>query len=159
MAQIDESNAAADKGSKLATETHEVAQRKLEQMDKLKSALGISAEGKEGDAFNRDLQVTDRAHWMCPQNKLAPCVRLIGWRHRAPCSVLHSLSQEQKKQQMIAEREERDRAREEAIKKREKEAKKREKERKKIENERKKMEKKAAKVREATVEVGQDVDD
>eukprot|EP00195_Chlamydomonas_chlamydogama_P016489 CAMPEP_0202909188 /NCGR_PEP_ID=MMETSP1392-20130828/48598_1 /ASSEMBLY_ACC=CAM_ASM_000868 /TAXON_ID=225041 /ORGANISM="Chlamydomonas chlamydogama, Strain SAG 11-48b" /LENGTH=378 /DNA_ID=CAMNT_0049598863 /DNA_START=101 /DNA_END=1233 /DNA_ORIENTATION=- len=40
---------------KLLNETHEVAQRKLEQMDKLKAALGIS-EVKEGEAFDRELQ-------------------------------------------------------------------------------------------------------
>lgn len=43
-------------GAKLSGETHEVAQRKVEQMDKLKSALGLT-EVKEGDAFDRDLQV------------------------------------------------------------------------------------------------------
>ncbi len=33
-----------------------MAKRKMEQMDKLKSALGLP-EVKEGEAFNRDLQV------------------------------------------------------------------------------------------------------
>ncbi len=55
MAQND--NASAQEAQKKLTgETHELAQRKLDQMDKLKTALGISAV-KEGDAFNRDLQV------------------------------------------------------------------------------------------------------
>lgn len=38
-----------------------MAQRKLEQMDKLRSALGMKADTNEGDAFNRDLQVGGRA--------------------------------------------------------------------------------------------------
>ncbi len=49
----------AGAGHKPTGETHEVAQRKLDQMAKLKSAFGLS-EVKEGDAFNRDLQVRCR---------------------------------------------------------------------------------------------------
>lgn len=41
---------------KRTDETHEVAARKLQQMDKLKAAFGLS-DVKEGDAFNRELQV------------------------------------------------------------------------------------------------------
>ncbi len=40
----------------MLSETHEVAQRKVEQMDKLRAAFGIS-EIKEGEAFDRELQV------------------------------------------------------------------------------------------------------
>lgn len=42
---------------KVSSETHELAQRKTEQMEKLRSALGVSSSGNEGDAFNRELQV------------------------------------------------------------------------------------------------------
>lgn len=52
----DTCGAAANRG-KLTNETHEVAQRKIEQLDKLKSALGIDGTMSEGDAFNRELQV------------------------------------------------------------------------------------------------------
>ena len=48
---------------KKSTETHEVAQRKLEQMDKLRGALGMSSGMKEGDAFNRELQVGQGGFW------------------------------------------------------------------------------------------------
>ncbi|GAX79035.1 hypothetical protein CEUSTIGMA_g6475.t1 [Chlamydomonas eustigma] len=54
MAQID-SLSSHDAQKKLTAETHELAQRKVEQMEKLKSALGVSQD-KEGDAFNRELQ-------------------------------------------------------------------------------------------------------
>ena len=54
----DSSTAAQDAQKKATGETHEVAQRKLEQMERLKGALGMSSETKEGDAFNRELQVT-----------------------------------------------------------------------------------------------------
>lgn len=36
-----------------------MAQRKADQMEKLRSALGVSSTGNEGDAFNRELQVGD----------------------------------------------------------------------------------------------------
>jgi serine/arginine repetitive matrix protein 2 len=55
MAQMD-SLSTHDAQKKLTAETHELAQRKVEQMEKLKSALGVSQD-KEGDAFNRELQV------------------------------------------------------------------------------------------------------
>jgi len=48
---------AAAAAVKKSSETHEVAQRKLDQMDKLRSALGMASDTKEGDAFNRELQV------------------------------------------------------------------------------------------------------
>ncbi len=34
-----------------------MAQRKLDQMNKLASALGVRGDQREGDAFNRELQV------------------------------------------------------------------------------------------------------
>lgn len=39
-------------------ETHEVARRKMEQMERLRGALGIDRDAKEGEAFNVELQVT-----------------------------------------------------------------------------------------------------
>jgi hypothetical protein len=40
-------------------ETHEIAQRKVEQMDKLKAALGL-ADVVEGEAFDPEVQVRRR---------------------------------------------------------------------------------------------------
>lgn len=41
----------------MAQETHAVAQRKQEQMARLRGAFGFDAEGpREGEAFNRELQ-------------------------------------------------------------------------------------------------------
>ena len=58
LAQSASSDATHAEGAKKGSgETHEVAQRKLEQMERLKGALGMSSEQKEGDAFNRELQV------------------------------------------------------------------------------------------------------
>lgn len=41
-------------------ETHEMAARKLQQMDKLKDAFGIEGDINEGDAFNKELQEQKR---------------------------------------------------------------------------------------------------
>ena len=43
-------------GCRLASETHEIARRKVEQMDKLRAAFGLGAEAKEGEAFDQELQ-------------------------------------------------------------------------------------------------------
>jgi hypothetical protein len=40
------------------TETHELAERKLKEMEKVRKAWGIGDDAVEGDAFNRELQVT-----------------------------------------------------------------------------------------------------
>ncbi len=45
---------------RLGQETHEVARRKVEQMDKLRAAFGLSAEAKEGEAFDQELQEQKR---------------------------------------------------------------------------------------------------
>jgi serine/arginine repetitive matrix protein 2 len=58
LAQLDQ--AAATTGQDLGQETHAVAQRKLEQMARLKNAFGFGEEVKEGDAFNRELQEQKR---------------------------------------------------------------------------------------------------
>lgn len=55
-----------------------MAQRKLEQMNKLASALGVRGDQREGDAFNRELQVGGSA--------LHPCG---GVGHVAQKGVLH----------------------------------------------------------------------
>jgi len=41
-------------------ETHEIAQRKLQQMEKLRGAFGIGADVAEGDAFNPEVQEAKR---------------------------------------------------------------------------------------------------
>ena len=41
-------------------ETHEIAQRKLQQMEKLRGAFGIGADMAEGDAFNPEVQEAKR---------------------------------------------------------------------------------------------------
>lgn len=40
----------------MAHETHAVAQRKQDQMERLRGAFGFGAEVKEGEAFDRELQ-------------------------------------------------------------------------------------------------------
>ena len=41
-------------------ETHEIAQRKLQQMEKLRGAFGIGTDVNEGDAFNPEVQEAKR---------------------------------------------------------------------------------------------------
>lgn len=41
-----------------ATETHEIAERKLKELERLREAWGISEDTVEGAAFNQDLQVS-----------------------------------------------------------------------------------------------------
>lgn len=41
-------------------ETHEMAARKIQQMDKLKAAFGIEGDVNEGDAFNSEVQEQKR---------------------------------------------------------------------------------------------------
>ena len=41
-------------------ETHEIAARKLQQMEKLRGAFGIGADVNEGDAFNPEVQEAKR---------------------------------------------------------------------------------------------------
>ncbi|KAL6757497.1 hypothetical protein V8C86DRAFT_2624162 [Haematococcus lacustris] len=45
---------------KLTDETHALAQRKEDQMNKLAKALGVTSQAKEGDAFNVELQEQKR---------------------------------------------------------------------------------------------------
>lgn len=42
-----------------AQETHETAKRKIQQMDRLRDALGLG-DVKEGEAFDRELQVNHK---------------------------------------------------------------------------------------------------
>lgn len=49
-----------------------MAQRKLEQMSKLKAALGLKEDVREGDAFNRELQVRRRC-WVVLGGGSRPC--------------------------------------------------------------------------------------
>lgn len=47
---------AAAARERMAHETHAVAQRKQDQMERLRGAFGFGAEVKEGEAFDRELQ-------------------------------------------------------------------------------------------------------
>ena len=40
-----------------ATETHELAERKLKELERLREAWGIQEDAVEGAAFDQDLQV------------------------------------------------------------------------------------------------------
>lgn len=80
-------------------ETHQLAARKAQQMDKLKNAFGFTEDIKEGDAFNRELQ---------EQKKLDRIAE-----------------REAKEAARIQEREERERRREKEAKRRRKDEKKR----------------------------------
>ena len=40
-----------------ATETHEIAERKLKELERLREAWGIKEDAVEGAAFNQELQV------------------------------------------------------------------------------------------------------
>ena len=55
-AEFNQGGSGKDAPITTAKETHEIALRKAEQMKKLKNALLISDDVKEGDAFNRELQ-------------------------------------------------------------------------------------------------------
>eukprot|EP00200_Dunaliella_tertiolecta_P013714 CAMPEP_0202393150 /NCGR_PEP_ID=MMETSP1127-20130417/92761_1 /ASSEMBLY_ACC=CAM_ASM_000462 /TAXON_ID=3047 /ORGANISM="Dunaliella tertiolecta, Strain CCMP1320" /LENGTH=257 /DNA_ID=CAMNT_0048995719 /DNA_START=1163 /DNA_END=1933 /DNA_ORIENTATION=- len=54
------SRAAEPQGKVTGGDTHEVAQRKIAQMNRLQKALNVQADIKEGDAFNRELQEQKR---------------------------------------------------------------------------------------------------
>jgi len=80
-------------------ETHQIAARKAQQMDKLKNAFGFTEDIKEGDAFNRELQEQKKLDRMAER--------------------------EAKEAARIREREERERQREKEAKRRRKDEKKR----------------------------------
>ena len=53
-----------------ATETHEIAERKLKELERLREAWGIREDAVEGAAFDQDLQVSRlqgllyMSHWV-----------------------------------------------------------------------------------------------
>ncbi len=52
-----------------ATETHEIAERKMKELEKLRDAWGIDKDAVEGQAFDRELQVI---HLMCWNSSTGP---------------------------------------------------------------------------------------
>ena len=54
-----------------AQETHAQAQRKVEQMDKLRGAFGLRPDINEGDSFNRELQEQRRLDKVAEREKAA----------------------------------------------------------------------------------------
>lgn len=52
-----------------ATETHEIAERKMKELEKLRDAWGIDKDAVEGQAFDRELQVH---HPTCWNNATSP---------------------------------------------------------------------------------------
>ena len=56
---------------RLGQETHELAQRKQEQMERLRGAFGLGTEevAREGDAFNRELQEQKRLDKIAEREK------------------------------------------------------------------------------------------
>ncbi|GFR40245.1 hypothetical protein Agub_g815, partial [Astrephomene gubernaculifera] len=103
--------------NKLTDETHAMAQRKVEQMSKLKAAFGVKDDIREGDAFNRELQEQLKAQRMAERE-----------------AAQKAREEESKRREKEARRREKERAKE--AKQREKEAKRREKEAKLREKER-----------------------
>ncbi|KAG7669408.1 hypothetical protein KSW81_007563 [Nannochloris sp. 'desiccata'] len=62
-------------------ETHQLAARKAQQMDKLKNAFGFTADIKEGDAFNRELQEQKKLDRIA-EREAKEVARLKEWEER-----------------------------------------------------------------------------
>ena len=69
-------------------ETHEMAQRKLQQMEKLRGAFGLSTDANEGDAFNPEVQEAKRVAEREKRDvEKKVCPRVEAQRRPLRCSV------------------------------------------------------------------------